>query len=295
MKILLSIIIWISLLLNTNACFASGKMTVWEKILKISHEKNISIKRLEDIILDYIKRKNISSKIRSLVTNGFQEARILKKQKEKVKIHQKIKNYLLYPYYKDVYLSAKSEELLKKNIFTINTWEKKVYLTFDDGPHKKATLDYFKKNNIAASFFLICNKINSQNIQAYKDVLFTIWAHTFSHKNYDTFTRDELSIDINKCKSIFEQNNIKLDTFRPAFGVINPNELDILEENNITNYLWNIDSLDWYNGFTKEYAHKMAEKTQSWDIILFHENVDLNRLDYYIKLLEKRGFSFWAL
>lgn len=295
-SILISINIW-NIYAQSNTWNLTQKIEIiGEKLIVIAEKKHLSLEQLEEIINLYVIKQSVSQKIKNTIKKAFIYAYNLQKKKIiSIGIHQKIKNFLLYPYYQNTYLPSKTSQLLNRNIFRMQWQGKKVFLTFDDGPYKITTLDYFKKNNIPATFFLICNRITSTNIELYNNKLFSVWAHTLSHQDYGKMSKEELLQDIVQCKKIFKQNNLKLDKFRPAFWVISEDELDILENNNIKNYLWSIDSLDWDRWFTKEYAKKMADKTLWWDIILFHENVDINILDYYIKMLEKKGFSFWKL
>jgi len=266
-------------------------ISVSKRIQVFIKDKDIDIHVFEKKIYKLLEKKQVSQRVIEIFHLSFQEI----KNSNEPKVYNFSENIFLYPYYRDVYLKKLDTNLISRNIFRLETDEKKIYLTFDDGPHKKSTLNYFKNNSISASFFLICNRINSFNIKEYDSLLFSIWAHTFSHGNYDKMSSKELSQDIEKCKNIFKKNNISFDKFRPAFWIINSKELDILEKYNLKNYIWSMDSLDWDNGFTHKRAELMSEKAQWWDIILFHENVDLNDLDYFIKLLEKGWFSFWKL
>ena len=261
-----------------------------KKILDFSQKKNIPVEKIHKKLLFLLDKKKSSAHILAIVEESFKNISLQKQESNDF-----YKDYLLFPYYKDIYLSQKENNLIKRNIFRVNTEEKKVYLSFDDGPVTKKTLDYFKKNNIAASFFLICNRITKVNIWRYKNKLFSIWWHTLVHQIYDNMDYFSIKEDITKCREIFKENWLDFRLFRTAYGVVNISAVNILDDYWIKNYLWTIDSLDWNWWFTEEYAQKMAQKTQWGDVVLFHERVDLNVLDYYIKLLEKRGFSFWWL
>lgn len=262
---------------NLNTNYINTKVNdIWNKIFLLSKKRNISVQNIEVIINRRLAEKEFSIWVKTLIKEIFIYAKKLELD-ESIKENEpqinKINDYLLYPYYKNTYLAWKSNELLQRNIFKIDTEEKTVYLTFDDWPSNKPILNVLKDNEVNATFFLICKNITQNNIFDYKNELFSIWAHTFSHSNYDNLTYSELSNDIEKCKNIFTKNNLKLDKFRPAFWIINENELDILEENNIKNYLWNIDSLDWDSWFSMERVELIIENINWWDIILFHENV----------------------
>src|SRR3954463_8487647 len=88
---------------------------------------------------------------------------------------------------------VKTPWLVKKIIFPRYTWsipatEKKIYLTFDDGPHINATtfaLEQLQKFNAAATFFCI-----GKNVIAHPDIYKSIIRdghavgnHTHDHVN----------------------------------------------------------------------------------------------------------------
>ena len=114
--------------------------------------------------------------------------------------------------------------MAKENIFIlywdIETNEKIIYLTFDDGPHPADTpfvLDELKKYNAKATFFCI-----GKNVVAlpdiYKRILeegHTVGNHTYNHLN-GWKTKDDIYLN-----DIAEAANyIDSDLFRPPYGRI---------------------------------------------------------------------------
>lgn len=209
--------------------------------------------------------------------------------------YKAIWKYDLYPYYKNKYLPKIKENILQNYIFKKDIWEKKVFLTFDDGPNNGKLISYLKSEKIPATFFMICGKMKWKNIDAYKNNLFSIWWHTLHHKNYDKISKEEMRSDFQQCDKIFKNHNLKYSIFRPAFGVINKYEAGIVKEFWVTPYIWSIDSLDWNRGFNYNRINQIEKEISWWDIILFHENVDLKYLNRLIKDLKKMGYSFWKL
>src|SRR5438067_647463 len=73
-------------------------------------------------------------------------------------------------------------------IWNINTDEKILYLTFDDGPHPEATsfvLEELKKYNAKATFFCIGKNV-AQHYDLYKKILedgHAVGNHTHNHLN----------------------------------------------------------------------------------------------------------------
>src|SRR5258708_1645988 len=98
--------------------------------------------------------------------------------------------------------------------------QKKIYLSFDDGPHPLATtfvLDELKKYNAKATFFCI-----GKNVAAYPDLYKRILSeghatgnHTYDHLN-GWKTNDKLYFD-NIAKA---EKYIDSSMFRPPYGRI---------------------------------------------------------------------------
>ena len=88
-----------------------------------------------------------------------------------------------------LFLSIINTSAASKNVFRKNTnAQKKVALTFDDGPHPRYThriLEILKKYNVSATFFVL-----GVNVDNYPDAFCEIVEsgceignHTYSHKN----------------------------------------------------------------------------------------------------------------
>ena len=210
---------------------------------------------------------------------------------------ENILTYRLHHYYRENYLKNKAKNILSSYIFKKDVSEKIVYLTFDDGPYdkQKPLVDYMIEREIPGTFFLLCSKINKYNIWAYRKDYFSVWIHTNTHENYDLLTKDEILNDVDACNQKFDEHNLEKRIFRPAFGIVNLNESKVLALNNIDWVVWSMDSLDWEWVFNEQRINEMLESVSPWEIILFHENVDMEMFIKFITELEKKGYSFWKL
>ena len=80
------------------------------------------------------------------------------------------------------------KKIYSSYIWSIDTKEKILYLTFDDGPHSVATpfvLEELKKYNAKASFFCIGKNVLAEP-QIYKRIIdegHAVGNHTYSHFN----------------------------------------------------------------------------------------------------------------
>ncbi|MBX9780026.1 MAG: polysaccharide deacetylase family protein [Chitinophagaceae bacterium] len=122
------------------------------------------------------------------------------------------------------------------------TSEKKIYLTFDDGPHHEATpfvLDQLKKYDAKASFFCI-----GKNVRKHPDIYQRIIAeghsignHTNNHLNGWKVKDAAYLANIQEASEV-----IASDLFRPPYGRITRGVIRVLQ-NKVDSGKWIVDSL----------------------------------------------------
>lgn len=197
-------------------------------------------------------------------------------------------------------LSATDDTLIYKN--AINN-EKKIALSFDDGPHPTQTpriLAILDKHDIKATFFVI-----GKNATAYPDILrqvceegHEIGNHTNSHIKAMQASDKELLVDIKKGHECI-LNLCEYDTklFRPPGGIITPKITDISTKLNYKIILWDIDTKDWAHPSVDSIKKNVLSNVKSGSIILFHDYISKNAptaeaLNEIIPLLKEEGYSF---
>ncbi len=199
---------------------------------------------------------------------------------------------------------VKAPWLLKKFypecIWNINTDEKILYLTFDDGPHPQATpyvLEQLKKYNARATFFCI-GKNAKEYFDVYKQMLsdgHKPGNHTYNHLN-GWKTRDkEYLEDITKTTKIIDSN-----LFRPPYGKITKFQLKALrsEKLNLKTIMWDVLSGDFDTSIKPENCYlNVINNAKSGSIVVFHDSVKaLPNLQFTLpKVLEyfsEKGFQF---
>lgn len=202
--------------------------------------------------------------------------------------------------------------------------EKKIYLTFDDGPHPRITpqvLEILKKFNAKATFFCVGN-----NVKKYKDTFemikregHSVGNHTFNHeKGLITKTKDYVD-------SVIEADAlIQSPLFRPPHGRIKfsqiktlkkklrnsePQNLRISESQNLrtseTQQLkivaWTVISYDWDKSLTPDDCYNNVIKNAGdGSIIVFHDSEKAvnNMIPALTKVLEyytDKGYTFEKL
>ena len=193
-------------------------------------------------------------------------------------------------------------------IWKKTTDEKKIWLTFDDGPEEEVTefiLKTLKKLNIKASFFLI-----GKNIQAFpeltKEIIkegHIVGNHSFSHLNGFKSKKEEYIYDIELGQKLINEKLVemgitnKIKIFRPPFGRILPQQIKRLKEN-YKIVMWDIFSWDFKKNISAgKIYNNVIDNVVEGSILVFHNNnKSLNNLkvaleDTLVKLKEK-GFVF---
>ena len=193
-------------------------------------------------------------------------------------------------------------------IWKKTTDEKKIWLTFDDGPEEEVTefiLETLKKLNIKASFFLI-----GKNIQEFpeltKEIIkkgHIIGNHSFSHLNGFKSKNEEYIYDIELGQKLINEKLVemgitnKIKIFRPPYGRILPRQIKRLKEN-YKIVMWDVFSWDFKKNISPEKIYNnVIDNVTEGSILVFHNNkkslynLKLTLEDTLIKLKEK-GFVF---
>jgi peptidoglycan/xylan/chitin deacetylase (PgdA/CDA1 family) len=196
----------------------------------------------------------------------------------------------LYPTYFS-YLK-RQKDILNQFYFQANTNKKIVALTFDDGPnrHTAKIMKVLKKYSAPATFFLIANNLNSKYNKLYKNPLFSVGMHTYSHKNFDKLSKKQIDNDFKKSILAFKRHNLNYTLFRPAYGVINKKVANILNKYHIKSIIWSNDTNDW-NKKLRNYK-KVIDSLHSGDIILMHDHATTPKeLEKLIINIRAKGFK----
>ena len=130
--------------------------------------------------------------------------------------------------------------------------EKKLYITFDDGPHPTITpqvLEILKKFNAKATFFCVGNNVKKykETFELIKKEGHSVGSHTFNHeRGWKTKTKDYVNSVKEAC------NLIKSPLFRPPHGRIKFSQVRALnkkfrisESQNLRIVAWTVISYDW--------------------------------------------------
>lgn len=149
-----------------------------------------------------------------------------------------------------------------------------IAMTFDDGPAPVLTgkvLQVLQSRRAKATFF-----VTGQNAQNYPDLIKQIFTeghqignHTWNHPNLTKLGDNEILHQIKETNKVIEDIiQTKLEIFRPPYGAINENVIQIV---NLPQIMWSIDTLDWKDRDSDLVAKRAIKNAKNGSIILLHD------------------------
>lgn len=163
--------------------------------------------------------------------------------------------------------------LYPKRIWRIDESEKKIYLSFDDGPNPITTipiLKILKKYNVLAHFFCVGdNVLKYPNIfQEIKKEGHIIGNHTFNHLNgWKTTLKDYLD-DVEKADEIIQST-----FFRPPYGRLTTGQAKALNQK-YKIIMFDVIPGDFDKNIDSDLCIERIKKTsEKGSIIVLHDNL----------------------
>jgi len=179
----------------------------------------------------------------------------------------------------------------------IEEGQKKIALTFDDGPHPYYTeqlLDGLKERGVKATFFVTGEhaKLHADIIKRMSEDGHLIGNHTYSHMQLGKTNREEFKEELVQTNEVIKGiTGEEVIYVRPPYGSW---DKELETELNMFPVLWTIDPLDWCSDNVDAVTKKVLSKAGENDIILMH--------DYYastvtaalqiVDELQKEGYEF---
>lgn len=182
-----------------------------------------------------------------------------------------------------------------------NSSEKKIALSFDDGPDGTITpevLETLKKHHINAGFFVTGEKAEKhiELLQRMKAEGHIIGNHSYSHSRwFDLFSAKKMAAELQKTGDIiFMATSQKTLLFRPPYGVTNPTLARVVRQLGLQTIGWSIRSLDTSIKDENKLYNRVVSKIRPGAMILFHDNQNrlLSVLEKIIVYCESAGYTF---
>ena len=204
---------------------------------------------------------------------------------------------------------------LSYNIDQLGAANKKIVISFDDGPDPQWTpkmLDILKQKNVPAVFFVIGNMANQRPVILQREYAegHEIGNHTFTHPRFDDIPQSELRWQLNLTQRLIESTlGVKSILFRPPYGIDHQPEyaeevsqLPLAQEMGYLIVGQRIDPDDWSlrDGKpipAKEIVDSVLRQADKGNIILLHDgggdrSQTLAALPKIIDALRARGYQF---
>ncbi|WP_100331321.1 polysaccharide deacetylase family protein [Bacillus xiapuensis] len=199
------------------------------------------------------------------------------------------------------------EEYEKSNnvIWDIQTDEKIVAFTFDDGPHPLYTvqlLNVLAKYNAKATFFVSGIQarkypfILRRQIKEGHELANHTFSHTYNAKVKPSFLKKELAMtnDI-----IYQATGFRPSLYRPVGGLYNDRIIHTAAKAGyqVVLWSWHQDTLDWKKPNAKRIAHQVIKGTRPGNIILMHDSggnrsQTVQAVEKILRQLSKEGYEF---
>ncbi|WP_248924633.1 polysaccharide deacetylase family protein [Paenibacillus hamazuiensis] len=160
-------------------------------------------------------------------------------------------------------------------IYSGKRTEKKVALTFDDGPDAKYTyqiLDILKKNDVVATFF-----VTGEHAAAHKEAMkrivdggHEIGNHSWDHVDLTKLDQQQLEDEIDKTDEVIKSYTGHAPAFvRPPYGALSQQVADYAEKSHkIVN--WSVDTRDWEGVSSEKIVETVKKEIKPGAIILQH-------------------------
>jgi len=188
------------------------------------------------------------------------------------------------------------QEASAKTVSVENT-EKKVAITFDDGPNADYTeelLAQLKERGVSATFFLLGKEVEKYPaiVKEIHEEGHLIGTHAYEHVNLKNLSDKAAVEQVDKTnEAIYEITGVYPEYIRPPFGSWKCN-LDY--ETSMIEVLWDVDPLDWKTSNSDVIAKRVVDKVQENDIILLHDASEssVKAAIKIIDALEAEGYMF---
>lgn len=177
--------------------------------------------------------------------------------------------------------------------------EKKIALTFDDGPsiYTLEVLELLKKYNAKATFFFIGKNIetNPEILQKVIDDGHLVGNHSYSHsKFFDFYNAKEIIQELQKTDALLEKfTSRKINFFRPPYGVTTPSIRRALKITGHKTIGWNIRSLDGGTTDVELILNRIKKRVYPGGIVLLHDTGkhSVLVLEQFLQFLQQNNYE----
>ena len=186
----------------------------------------------------------------------------------------------------------------------IDTQQKVVALTFDDGPSPttETILNTLKEYRVMATFFVLGTHIDSHPhvLQRIDREGHDIGNHTNTHLYLPLASTEQIAQEIliteEKIKEVIGRQT---SLFRAPYGWSSSEVEKTLSLLQLQNIGWDVDPKDWKKGSSEQIAYDVIEEVKPGSIILLHDgppeqnrSATVKALPIIIRELRAQGYTF---
>lgn len=154
----------------------------------------------------------------------------------------------------------------------VNTDDKVLYLTFDDGPHPRITplvLRLLERFDAKATFFCVGENVQ-KHPATYREILskgHKTGNHTYNHLPGWSTANKRYFENTARAATLIDSK-----LFRPPYGRISPSQIRVLKKQ-YRIVMWSILTRDYDGHLDKEKATAdLLKKTGKGDVVVFHDS-----------------------
>ena len=195
--------------------------------------------------------------------------------------------------------------LFSDALWKVNTFEKKLYLTFDDGPIPEVTewvLDQLSKYDATATFFVVGNNVE-KNPGIFSKILTSghrVGNHTADHLNgwkvdAETYLENVAQCHRQMTEAGFSPAAGNRLLFRPPYMKVTPNLVNSLKDQYLM-VMWDVISGDFDTGLSPwECYQKTNASVSEGSIVVMHDSLKAeDRVKFTLpRILEKYASQGW--
>ena len=207
-------------------------------------------------------------------------------------------------------LERLGSSISKRVAWRAPTKERKIALTFDDGPHPVYTpqiLEVLQRFKVPATFFLIGKHLQN-NLNLAKETVragHEVGNHTFSHQRMWRLTDPKMNDEIKRTDDLLRNlNGAAPRFFRPPMGLFSKRVIDNIERAGYKTVVGNVYPRDPHLPGRQKILNRVLSRVINGAIIILHDGGNTNHVDRsqtiwaverFIPELQERGFEFVTL
>lgn len=178
--------------------------------------------------------------------------------------------------------------------------EKRIALTFDDGPDPVITpkvLAELRAHGVKATFFVLGERVrlHPEILQAIVADGHEIGNHTYSHRHLSRVSNEEIEDEIVRTQVLIKAaTGVNPILFRPPYGTLRPDSRTVLAKLNLTSILWSVDPKDWSIREEGKMYDDLIAHVHNGSIVLCHDihHAIVDALPRILDTLLAEGYQF---